>query len=275
MIADEFDPPDGERPIFPDRRLTLMLACTRSEIDPAMRTPLMLQILLGLTASEIGAAYLVPPATMGQRLVRAKARLGQLNIGFQEPDADQLRTGLPAVLEAIYAAFTSDWVGRESRKRAEEAIWLAQCVVAQVPSDPEAKGLVALLLYLSARMDAQRTPDGSYVPLEAQDTARWDHEAIDTAEILLRAASQDGPSGRFQIEAALQSVHCARRNSGGTDWAAIGSLYDLLLVMRPSPVVRLNRALAQSHLDGAASMLGEIAEIGNDPRMVVYQPYWA
>ncbi|WP_342021852.1 RNA polymerase sigma factor [Nitratireductor soli] len=275
MIADELGQKAGEHPVFPDRRLALMLACTHSTVDPAMRAPLMLQVLLGLTASEIGAAYLVPPATMGQRLVRAKARIKELGIRFEEPDAERLARDLPAVLDAIYATFTSDWVCRESRNRAEEAIWLAQCVVAQVPSDPEAKGLLALMLYLSARMDAQSGPDGGYVPLDEQDVSRWDHAAIDTAEALLRAANQCGPSGRFQIEAAIQSVHCARRSSGRTDWVTIGSLYDLLFALLSSPVVRLNRALARSHIDGAAAVLGEVIELGRDPRMVSYQPYWA
>lgn len=275
MIAEELDQGSVEGPALPDRRLALMLACTHPEIEPAMRAPLMLQVLLGLTAGEIGAAYLVPPATMGQRLVRAKGQIKTLGIGFKEPDAEDVARDLPAVLDAIYAAFTSDWVSRASRMRAEEAIWLAQCVVAQVPDDPEPKGLLALMLYLSARIDAQRGPEGEYVPLEAQDVSRWDHAAIDDAERLLHAANQGGPSGRFQIEAAIQSVHCARRDSGKTDWVIIGSLYDLLGALMPSPVVRLNRALARSHIVGARTMLDDVVEIGRDPRMASYQPYWA
>jgi RNA polymerase sigma-70 factor, ECF subfamily len=276
MIADELENGAvGSRAAFPDRRLALMLACTDARIDPSMRTPLMLQVLLGLTAGEIGAAYLVPPATMAQRLVRAKARIRELGIKFEEPEPDSLASRLPALLDAIYAAFTSDWVGRESRKRAEESIWLAQCVVAQAPADAEAKGLLALLLYLSARMDAQRGPDGGYVPLAEQDVSRWDHEAIEAAEALLHAANQGGPSGRYQIEAAIQSVHSARRNSGQIDWATIGSLYDLLFALLPSPVVRLNRALARSHIDGATKTLAEMVQLGQDVRMRSYQPYWA
>lgn len=276
MIASELENGSGGAgTAFPDRRLALMLACTDGGIEPAMRTPLMLQVLLGLTAGEIGAAYLMPPATMAQRLVRAKARIRELGLKFEEPEPDSLADRLPALLDAIYAAFTSDWVGRDSRKRAEEAIWLAQCVVARVPSDPEARGLLALLLYLSARMNAQRDPEGRYVPLAEQDVSRWDHRAIDAAEALLHAANQDGPSGRYQIEAAIQSVHCARRSSGKTDWATIGSLYDLLFALLPSPVVQLNRALARSQTEGAAEVLAEIVQLGQDRRMVPYQPYWA
>lgn len=238
-MAEEFQQGGGGNATFPDRRLALMLVCTHPQIDPALRTPLMLQILLGLTAPEIAAAYLVPPATMAQRLVRAKARIKELGLGFEEPDPETLAEQLPAAHDAIYAAFTRGWIGRKGH--AEEAIWLAQCVVSLVPDSSEAKGLLALMLYLRARQDARRGPQGEYVPLDEQDVSQWDHGAFNAAETLLHAANRSGPSGRYQIEAAIQSVHCSRRNGEAPNWQAIASLYDLLFSLLPSPVVRLNR----------------------------------
>jgi len=272
-MAEEFQQGGGGNATFPDRRLALMLVCTHPQIDPALRTPLMLQILLGLTATEIAAAYLVPPATMAQRLVRAKARIKELGLGFEEPDPETLAERLPAVLDAIYAAFTRGWIGRKGH--AEEAIWLAQCVVSLVPDSPEAKGLLALMLYLHARQDARRGPQGEYVPLDEQDVSQWDHEAINAAEALLHAANRSGPSGRYQIEAAIQSVHCSRRNGEAPNWQTIASLYDLLFALLPSPVVRLNRALARSHVEGAPRALEEVVALEQDPRIESYQPYWA
>jgi len=277
LIAEELEDAALSPDAIPDRRLALMFACAHPAIDRAMRAPLILQTVLGLTAEEIAAAFLVPPGTMGQRLVRAKARIRDTGISFAVPERGELPERLEAVLEAIYAAYARGWreLGDGAPRLAEEAIWLGQVVVGLLPDEPEAKGMLALMLYAEARRSARRTDDGAFVPLEAQDVARWDRAALARAELLLREASATGPSGRYQIEAAIQSAHVARRLSGAATWPAIVALYDHLLALTGSPVVALNRAVALAETDGPMSALDALDPLAADERLAGYQPYWA
>jgi RNA polymerase sigma-70 factor, ECF subfamily len=273
LLAEEGS--EVEAGAIPDRRLALMFACAHPAIEQGMRTALILQTLLGLTAAEIGAAFLVPAATMGQRLVRAKARVKDAGIPFRVPDADGMAERLDAVLDAIYAAYGRDWDGGERSALGEEAIWLARLVESLLPSEPEAKGLLALMLYIEARRDARRDRSGRFVPLEGQDIARWDVAMVGEAEAKLALANRGGPSGRFQIEAAIQSAHIARLTTGHNNWAAVVALYDALLAMTGSPVVALNRAVALAHTQGEEAAIQALDALGADARMVQYQPYWA
>ena len=278
MMREELDDLAMMPEAIPDRRLALMFACAHPEIDPALRSPLILQTILGLTAADIGAAFLVPASTMGQRLVRAKSRIGELGLAFDIPDAADLPDRLDAVLEAIYAAYAKGWtdlVGETGGQLAEEAIWLCRLVVSLLPASPEAKGMLALMLYSHARRAARRSPTGAYMPLDEQDTALWDLAAIDEAETLLRAASGAGPTGRCQIEAAIQSAHIVRRLTGTDNWPVIVQLYDILHAMTGSPVVLLNRAAALAEVLGPAAALASLAPLADDKRMADYQPYWA
>mgnify|MGYP001451741722 CR=1 FL=1 len=278
MMADEVEAAAGSPEEIPDRRLALMFACAHPAIEKGMRTPLILQTILGLTAQDIAAAFLVPPATMGQRLVRAKARLKDAGIPFSIPDADQLTERLDAVLDAVYAAYTRGWaeLGEPGAPQlAEEAIWLGRLIVSLLPGEPEARGMLALMLYAEARRAARRGPDGAYVPLAEQDRTLWDESLIASAEALLRQANAGGPSGRFQIEAAIQSAHVARLKTGADTWPAIVALYDHLLALTQSPVVALNRAAALAEVEGPARALAAIAPLALDKRMAAYQPYWA
>ena len=277
-MADEVEHASRTSEEIPDRRLALMFACAHPAIEAGMRAPLILQTILGLTAEAIAAGFLVPPGTMGQRLVRAKVRIRQAGIPFRVPDRDELPERLDAVLEAIYAAYSKAWaeVGEHgSSPLAEEAIWLGRLVVSLLPEEPEAKGTVALMLYTEARRAARRDPAGSYVPLDQQDVALWDQRQLQTAEALLREANASGPSGRYQIEAAIQSAHLARRVSGRDTRRAILALYDHLLVLTGSPVAALNRAVALAAVEGAAAALDRIGPLASDKRMLRYQPYWA
>lgn len=262
---------------IPDRRLALMFACAHPAIDRGMRAPLILQAVLGLTAMDIAAAFLVPPRTMGQRLVRAKNRIRDAGIPFRVPDPEELPGRLDAVLEAIYAAYARGWHELDDRPPglSEEAIWLGQVVVGLLPDAPEAKGMLALMLYAEARCRARRTEDGTFVPLEEQDVALWDRDALAAAERLLREASAAGPSGRYQIEAAIQSAHVARRLGGAATWPAIVALYDHLLTLTGSPVVALNRAVALAETDGPDAALAALDPLAADERLAGYQPYWA
>ncbi|MEO5807349.1 DUF6596 domain-containing protein [Devosia sp.] len=278
LMADEIDAAADTQDDIPDRRLALMFACAHPEIERGMRAPLILQTILGLTAQDIASAFLIPPATMGQRLVRAKTRIKEAGIPFLIPDREDLPERLDAVLEAIYAAYAKGWgeVGETGTPQlAEEAIWLGRLIVQLMPDEPEAKGMLALMLYAEARRAARRDSDGAYVPLEQQDTALWDEWQIDIAETLLHQANQSGPSGRYQLEAAIQSAHTARRVFGQANWPAIVALYDHLLALTKSPVVALNRAAALAETAGPAEAFAQIIAIAADKRMADYQPYWA
>ena len=277
-MADEIEAAAATREDIPDRRLALLFACAHPAIERGMRSPLILQTILGLTAQDIAAAFLIPPATMGQRLVRAKVRIKDAGIPFRVPEKEELPERLDAVLEAIYAAYAKGWTeigDAGSPKLVGEAIWLGRLVVSLMPQEPEAKGMLALMLYAEARRKTRRDADGAYVPLEEQDVALWNDSQIDMAERLLRDANAGGPSGRYQIEAAIQSAHIARRMSGAHTWPAIVALYDHLLILTSSPVVALNRAAALAETEGPEAALPIIEQLATDRRMADYQPYWA
>lgn len=265
---------------LPDERLRLMFACAHPAIEASVRAPLILQTVLGFDAATIASAFLVSPTTMGQRLVRAKSRIREAAIPFRVPERAELGERLDAVLEAIYATFAEGWsdpAGTETRRRnlATEGIWLGRLVASLIPDEPETLGLLALMLFAEARRTARRSPDGDFVPLAEQDVALWDDKLIDEAEALLRRAAIRGTIGRYQLEAAVQSAHTARRRSGRTDWAAIRQLYDALMAIAGSPVVAINRAVAIAEAEGAAEGLAALDEIGGDKRLAEYQPYWA
>jgi len=278
LIADELEAAAAEGQVIPDRRLALMFACAHPAIERGMRAPLILQTILGLTAEDISAAFLIPPATMGQRLVRAKTRIRDAGIPFGVPEKEELAERVQAVLDAIYAAYSKGWneVGETGVPEiADEAIWLGRLVVSLLPEEPEAKGMLALMLYAEARRAARRDAGGAYVPLEEQDVGLWDDSRIALAEQLLRQANAGGPTGRYQLEAAIQSAHIARRLTGAANWPAVVSLYDHLLALTRSPVVMLNRAVALAEVEGPDAALAAIEPLASDKRMLGYQPYWA
>jgi len=268
------------RVAIPDDRLLLMFACAHPAIEPGAHAPLMLQTILGFDAAAIASAFLVAPTTMGQRLVRAKAKIKQAGVPFRLPDADDLPQRLAAVLDAIYATFTEGWSDpgdTEARRAdlADEGIWLGRLVVALMPDEPEALGLLAMMLHAQARRGARRDAQGRYVPLDEQDTTLWDAEQIDAAEALLRQAGAMQRIGRYQLEAAVQSAHAARHRTGRADWQAIVQLYDALLVLTGSPVVAINRAVAIAETRGAAEALAALDTLEGDARLADYQPWWA
>jgi predicted RNA polymerase sigma factor len=265
---------------IPDQRLALMFACAHPAIDAGIRAPLILQVLLGLDAGMIASAFLMSPAAMGQRLVRAKNKIRQAGIRLAIPEREELRGRLDTVLDAIYAAFAEGWTdagGTELARRdlAEEAIFLGGLVAELLPEEPEGLGLLALMLHAEARRGARRSRDGEYVPLAEQDPALWDAQMIDVAEALLVRASGMGAIGRYQLEGALQSAHVHRRRTGQANWPAVVQLYDALLALSGSPVVAINRALAVAEIDGAGAALEAMEEVATDARLTTYQPYWA
>jgi predicted RNA polymerase sigma factor len=284
---------------IPDDRLALMFACAHPAIDAGIRAPLILQVILGLDAAAIASAFLMSPTTMGQRLVRAKNKIREAGIPFSIPESHAMggRFGrLETVLDAIYAAFAEGWTdpaGTDPARRdlSGEALFLGRLVTELLPQEPEALGLLSLMLHADARRRARRDESGEYVPLAEQKPALWDADMIDEAESLLwrasrlvtagsAAGSAAGSTarvliGRFQLEAALQSAHVHRRRSGVANWEAVVQLYDALHQLSGSPVVAINRALAVAELRGPKPALDELDRLAGDARLTEYQPYWA
>ncbi len=269
-----------ERSSFPDERLALLFVCAHPALDPSVQTPLMLQTVMGLDAASIAPAFLLAPASMGQRLVRAKAKIRDGGVPFVVPEPRQLPGRLGAVLGAIYAAYGTAWEDLSGAEDghgalAEDAVGLGRVLVELMPEEPEALGLLALMLYCTARRAARRTPAGDFVPLGAQDVRLWSRPGIDEAERLLERAFRPGrPPARFQIEAAIQSAHSQRAVSGRTDWEAVALLYEGLVRVSPTAGALVGRAAAQLHARGpneAFQLLDALPHALLDG----YQPYWA
>src|SRR5262245_55808476 len=224
---------------FPDERLKLLFVCAHPAIDPAMHTPLMLQTVLGVDAARIAQAFLIAPKTMGQRLFRAKTKIRSGGIPLEIPQERDLPERLDAVLEAIYAAFGLGWddmAGADQRGRglAGEAIWLARGLLQPMPGQAEVRGLRAAMLHCEARRGARRERAGRYVPLSQQDPKLWSISLIEEAERYLGEASTSAQPGRFQLEAAIQSVHAERARSGRIEWKVIAQFYDQLNRLSPT-----------------------------------------
>jgi RNA polymerase sigma-70 factor (ECF subfamily) len=260
---------------IPDRRLELMLVCAHPAIDPAVRTPLMLNTVLGFTAEQVGRAFSVPTATMATRLVRAKKRIKAAGIPFRIPDRADLPARMSSVLEAVYGAYVIDWAtGPQARELPSEAPHLAEVLTTVVPGDPEARGLAALIELSMARAPARADADGRFVPLAEQDPSLWDQQLIGRAHEHLRAAHAQGQLGRFQLEAAIQAVHCARGRDGTTDWPALLSLHRILHAVAPSLGSGVALAAVIAEVDGPAAGLATLdallAEAGEPARR--FQP---
>lgn len=260
-----------------DDRLRLMFVCAHPAIDPAARTPLILQAVLGIDAARIARAFLVPPATMSQRLVRAKARIRDAGLTFALPEADDYASRLGAVLDAIYAAFGAGWdgldTGDDPAALTGEAIWLARLIVHLLPDEPEPKGLLALMLYCASRRAARRDARGRFVPLDQQDARLWDRTMVIEAEGLLTRAAQAGRFGRFQCEAAIQSVHVQRPITGQLNLSALRTLYDLLVEQTGSLGAQIGRAVVLAEGGDPASAAAALDALPID-RVARHQPWW-
>lgn len=252
-----------------DERLKLMFVCAHPAIDAQVRTPLMLQTVLGLEADVIARAFLLSPTAMAQRLVRAKKKIKAAAIPFAVPDADAYPDRMEAVHEAIYGAFAVDWL-EGSGDLSQEAFFLASLVVELAPDDAESLGLAALIAFIEARRPA-RVQDGVLVPVPEQDVALWDTRLIDHAAGLLRRASAIGRMGRFQLEAAIQSVHAARSVTGKTDWRALSQLYAGLVQLHPTIGAAVSRAAAVAEDAGPAEALALLKYI-DFPELERFQP---
>ena len=268
---------DDDMPAIPDRRLELMLVCAHPAIAPNIRTPLMLQSVLGVEAAAIATAFAVEPATMAQRLVRAKKRIRDAGIPFALPERDDLAERLPSVLEAVYGAYAIDWQlapqGAPIESLSAEALHLALVLAELLPDEPEVLGLAALVCLSEARRPARRTADGGFIPLDGQDTRRWDSVLISRGEVLLRRAHDHRRPGRFQYEAAIQSAHCTRATQGRVDMTALRKLHRALLRVAPSLGAAVASAAVDGEIDGADAGLRALDAI-DDPAVERFQPAW-
>ena len=264
---------------FPDDRLRLMLVCAHPAIDAAIRPALVLQTVLGLEVKVIAPAFLLSAETLNKRLVRAKAKIRQAGVPFEDPEPQDLPERVEALLEALYAAY---FIGREGTLAAgddrdelrDEALSVLRVIGEKLPNDPEVAGPLALVLFCEARRPAQSTPDGQFVPLLQQDTTKWDPRLLREAYETLGRAARLGREGPFQIEAAIQAAHCYRARSGEVPWSDIVALYEKLITSHSTIGATVGMAVATAHADrsperGLALLLGV-----DSKRVESYQPWW-
>jgi RNA polymerase sigma-70 factor (ECF subfamily) len=268
-----------QQDVFPDDRLKMLFVCAHPAIDAAVRTPLLLQTVLGFDASQIASAFLVAPTTMGQRLVRAKKKIRDAGIAYAVPESEELPSRLEAVLEAIYAVYGVGWENMSSSAQSEqsfvaEALYLARLVVCLLAEEPEAQGLLALMLYCEARRSARRTTAGAFVPLSEQDTAQWSRPHLEEAERLLMQAARHGKLGRFQLEAAIQSAHILRGVHGVSNWEAVAHLYEGLIRIAPTHGAFIGHAIAMAESQSPEAGLLLLDALPFDA-IKSHQPFWA
>jgi RNA polymerase sigma-70 factor, ECF subfamily len=275
-VARRLELPEPDEALV-DSRLALMFVAAHPAIDPATRAPLILQTVLGISAARIARAFLVDAPAMSQRLVRAKSRIRDAGLRFGVPEPEDRSERLEAVLDAIYAAFGQGWDSLDAPENPDgltgEAIWLARLLVATMPDEPEPKGLLALMLYCDARRLARRDAEGRFVPLDRQDARLWNRDHIIEAENLLTAASQSGRFGRYQCEAAIQSVHVQLPVTGRLNLTALRTLYDLLVSRSDSLGARIGRAVVIAEAGAPLEALAELDALPAD-RMQDHQPWW-
>src|SRR5581483_6928409 len=279
QLAEETEAAKTEHQSFPDERLKLLFVCAHPAIDVAARTPLMLQVVLGIDAAKIASAFLVSPGAMSQRLVRAKNKIRDAAIPFRVPEPPELEERVSFVLDAIYAAYTTGWeslmeTASTHHALAAEAIALGRTLTQLMPREPEAYGLLALMLHCEARREARYTKDGKFVPLDQQDTAFWLQSMIDEAERYLQSAAAFKHMGRYQLEAAIQSTHASRAQTGRIDWKEIALLYEGLVRIAPRTGSLVGRAIAIAQTGEPASGFALLEQISAD-QISDYQPYWA
>lgn len=275
--ADPAPPADADRDL-PDDRLALFFTCAHPALAAPDRGALTLRFLAGLTTVEVARAFLVPPATMAQRLVRAKRKIRDARIPFRVPGEDELPGRLPTVLQAVYSVFTEGYAASSGPDLqridlAVEAIRLGRILRRLLPAEREVAGLLGLMLLVHARRDARTGPDGALILLGEQDRGRWDRPMIEEGRGLVVVALTGPAPGPYGVQAAIAALHDEAADVASTDWPQVVALYDVLLDLVPSPIVALNRAAAVAMRDGPEAGLALLDGLADDPRLRGHHPY--
>ena len=253
-------------PVEADDRLRLIFTCCHPALAQEAQVALTLRAVAGFTTAEIAAAFLVSETTMAQRIVRAKRKIVAANIPYRVPEGPELPSRLDAVLAVLYLMFNEGYLSRGAevaarRDLAQDALWLTSLTARLLPDQPEILGLVALMKLHLARSAARFDAGGEIVLLADQDRSQWDEALIADALATLERAAAIGSPGPYQLQAAIAAVHSEARSWAETDWPQVLALYDALLRMSDTPVVRLNRAVAVSHVRGPQAALGEVNDL--------------
>jgi RNA polymerase sigma-70 factor (ECF subfamily) len=273
-LADQTPLPEDKEELEDDR-LRLVFTCCHPALAPDAQVALTLREVCGLATEEIAAAFLTPAPTIAQRIVRAKAKIRDANIPYQVPSRDELPARLESVLRVVYLVFNEGYSASsgESATRADlsgEAIRLGRLIAELVP-EPEAQGLLALMLLHESRRETRATPDGELVLLDEQDRSRWSRALIDEGASLVHAALSTQRIGPYSVQAAIAAVHAEAPSAAETDWREIVGLYDLLLRLTPSPIVALNRTVAVAMRDGPEAGLAQLDPLLAEGELDGYQ----